>query len=448
MRRTLGGRAAAFWAKRDVRRRWRSLVLLGVLIGLTAGFALSAWAGARRTDTALERLRQQTNAADAVVFPSQVGVAHPHWNRLANRPEVRTLAVWDLLFGSYDGQRGAVIFGAKDGTYLGEVEKPVVVQGRMFNPHSDDEVVVDENSVGQVPPVGGTFTYQFYGRNQSDEDTDPPRGPKITMHVVGVVREVPEFLVVSDGQVFVSPGFLARYGTRIQTAENADVVLRHGAADIGALRHDVDTLLVPGTPVLDSHATSRRVNTTLAVETTALLLLGAAILLGGGILVAQVLVRSATTIGDDSLALRSLGMSRNQLGLATALSHVVSVLVAVPILFGVALLLSIRFPVGLGRRIDPDVGYHVDWSVVGPGLAAIAVATLFVCFLIGRGPSGERVSRRRPATATAAFRRWAPVAIGLGATLAFEPGRGRRRVPVVPAWRRQLPWPEWSPACA
>ena len=317
-----GARAAAFWARRDVRRRWRSLVLLGVLIGLTAGFALSAWAGARRTDTALERLRQQTNAADAVVFPSQVGVAHPHWERLADRPEVRTLAVWDLLFGSYDGQPGAIIFGSKDGTYLGKVEKPVVVQGRMFNPHSSDEVVVDENSVGQVPPVGGTFTYQFYGRNQSEQDTEPPQGPKVTMHVVGVVRETPEFLFVSDGQVFVPPGFLARYGTRIQTAENADVVLRHGAADIGALRHDVDTFLVPGTPVLDSHATSRRVNTTLAVETTALLLLAAAILLGGGILVAQVLGRSATTIADDSLALRALGMSRNHLGLATGLSHV------------------------------------------------------------------------------------------------------------------------------
>ena len=154
----------------------------------------------------------QTNAADAVVFPSQVGKAHPDWARLAARPEVSTLAVWDLLFGNYNGQPGAVIFGSKDGTYLGKVDKPVVVQGRMFNPRSPDEVVVDENSVGQAPPVGGTFTYRFYARNQSDEDTAPPKGPKVTMHVVGVVREVPEFLFVSDGQVLVSPGFLAKYG--------------------------------------------------------------------------------------------------------------------------------------------------------------------------------------------------------------------------------------------
>ncbi len=408
-------------------------MLLGVLIGLTAGFALSAWAGARRTDTALERLRQQTNASDAVVFPSQVGIAHPNWTRLAARPEVRTLAVWDLLFGNYDDQFGAVIFGSKDGTYLDNVEKPVVVQGRMFNPRSSDEVVVDEHAASQLPPVGGTFTYRFYGRNQSEQDTEPPLGPKVTMHVVGIVRDAPEFLFVSDGQVLVSPGFLARYGGRIQTAENANVVLRHGAADIGTLRHDVDKYLVPGTPVLDTHATSRRVNTTLAVETTALLLLAAAILLGGGILVAQVLGRSATTISDDSLALRSLGMSRNDLGLATALSHTVAVLVAAPVGFGVALVLSSRFPVGLGRQIDPDVGYHVDWTVVGPGLVAVLLVTLLACFLVGRGPTGERLRRRGRANATGTFRRWAPVAVGLGAAMAFEPGRGRRRVPVVPA---------------
>ena len=112
---------AAFWARRDVRRRWRSLVLTGVLVGLTAGFSLSAWAGARRTGTALERLRVRTNAADAVAFPSQVGATHPKWARLAVRPEVKSVAVWDLLFGNYDAQPGALIFGAADGSYLGKV---------------------------------------------------------------------------------------------------------------------------------------------------------------------------------------------------------------------------------------------------------------------------------------------------------------------------------------
>ena len=424
--------AAAFWARRDVRRRLRALVLLGVLIGVTAGFALSAWAGARRTDTALERLRVQTNAADAIAFPSQVGVGYPNWNRLRVRPEVKTVAVWDLLFGIYDGHEPAVIFGSADGTYLGTVEKPIVVQGRMFNPHSPNEVVVDENNGNQVPPVGGTFTYRFYARDQPDE-TGPPHGPTVTMHVVGVVKEVPEFVFVSDGQVLVSPGFMAHYGPQIAVAENADIVLRHGEADMGKLRHDVNKYIAPGSPVLDAHATARRVNTTLDVEATALLLLAAAILLGGGVLVAQVLGRSASTIADDAGALRALGMSRDHLGLATGLSHLVPAVVAVPVAFVVALLVSPHFPVGLGRRIDPDVGYHVDWTIIGPGMAVLVVLVLVASVLIGRGPRDERLRRLGSNKSNGSVRRWAPVAIGLGTTMAFEPGRGRRRIPVVPA---------------
>jgi FtsX-like permease family len=427
-----GARAAAFWASTDVRRRWKSLVVLGILIGLTTGFALSAWAGARRTDSALERLRVQTNAADAIAFPSQVGVSHPHWGRLRARPEVKTVAVWDLLFGVYNSHEPSLMFGSFDGTYLGKVDRPVVVKGRMFNPHSPNEVVVDENAVNQVPAVGGTFTYRFYNSKQVDE-TGAPHGPTVRMHVVGVVKELPQFVFVSEGQVLVSPGFMARYGSQISASENADIVLRHGETDMGKLRHDVNALIARGSPVLDAHTTARRVTTTLDVETTALLLLAAAILLGGGILVTQVLGRSASIIADDARTLRALGMSRDHLGLATGLSHLIPALVAAPVAFGVALLASPHFPVGLGRRVDPDVGYHVDWTLVGPGLTVLVVLVLVASVLIGRGPRDGRFRHVGPARSIGAVRRWAPVAVGLGTTMAFETGQGRRRIPVVPA---------------
>ena len=118
---------------------------------------------------------------------------------------------------------------------------------------------------------------------------------------------------------------------------------------MGKLRHDVTTLIARGSPVLDAHATSRRVNTTLDVETTALLLLAAAILLGGGILVAQVLGRSASAIADDARTSRALGMSRGHLGLATGLSHLIPAVVAAPVAFGVALPSLVSF----SRRARP-----------------------------------------------------------------------------------------------
>ena len=427
-----GGRqAAAFWARSDLRRRWRSLIILGLLVGLTAGFALSALAGARRTDTALTRLRQQTHASDAVVFPSQVGVNLPDWARLAARPEVAKLAVWDLLFGDVNHQPGAVLFGSVGGTYLGSIDRPVVVKGRMFNPKSSDEVVVDEHAASQAPPIGGTFTYQPYAANQTDF-SDPPRGPAVTLRVVGIVRTVPEFLFASDGQVLVSPGFDARYRSRMAVAQNADVVLRHGEADVAALRRDVNSV-APGAPVLDVLATSRRVDTTLAVERTSLVLLALAVLLGGGILVALLLGRSAALIGDDSLPLRAFGMTRNQLGLAAGLPHLLSAAVAGLTTFGVALLASEHFPVGLGRRVDPDVGYHVDWTVVAPGVVLTVLAVVGAAALIGRSSHQERLAAGAGARPRRRLRRRAPIGIGLGTTMAFEPGHGRSRVPVVPA---------------
>jgi predicted lysophospholipase L1 biosynthesis ABC-type transport system permease subunit len=231
----------------------------------------------------------------------------------------------------------------------------------------------------------------------------------------------------------VSPGFVAKYGSQITVAENADIILRHGEADMGKLRHDVNAYIARGTPVLDTYATSRRVTTTLDVESTALLLLAGAILIGGGILVAQVLGRSASTIADDAASLRGLGMSRRDLGLATGMSHLIPALVAAPVTFVVALLASPRFPVGLARQVDPDVGYHVDWTVIGPGVVLVIVLVLAASVLIGRSGRLNQRRRRGRAKSSSAVRRWTPLAIGLGATMAFESGRGRRRIPVFPA---------------
>ena len=68
------------------------MVALGLVAGVTGGLALAALAGARSSGTALERLREQTNASDAILFTSQVGAFHPDWTALEG-PDVQALAV-------------------------------------------------------------------------------------------------------------------------------------------------------------------------------------------------------------------------------------------------------------------------------------------------------------------------------------------------------------------
>jgi hypothetical protein len=133
-----GVTAPALWARADVRSRWRALVALGLLAGLTAGVALAALAGARRTDTALDRLRHETRAADAVVFASQVEVLHADWSKLEARPEVHDVAPWGLIFCEFNHQPGEVIFAPMDQRWGRVVNRSVVTKGRMWDPKSVD----------------------------------------------------------------------------------------------------------------------------------------------------------------------------------------------------------------------------------------------------------------------------------------------------------------------
>jgi hypothetical protein len=53
----------------ELRLRWRALTGLALLLGLIGGVALTAAAGARRTETAFPRLLQWANAAQVDVLP-------------------------------------------------------------------------------------------------------------------------------------------------------------------------------------------------------------------------------------------------------------------------------------------------------------------------------------------------------------------------------------------
>jgi hypothetical protein len=52
----------------DLRTRWRALLGLALLLGLVGGVALTATAGARRTDTAYTRLLARANAPQVTVI--------------------------------------------------------------------------------------------------------------------------------------------------------------------------------------------------------------------------------------------------------------------------------------------------------------------------------------------------------------------------------------------
>ena len=93
--------------------------------------------------------------------------------------------------------------------------------------------------------------------------------------------------------------------------------------------------------------------------------------------------------------------------------------------------LSPRFPIGLMRRFELDLGIRADWLVLAltaTGLVAAVVGAAWVTAVV-RIRHGERVEY---STLALSFPRRLdlPPALLIGSWLATDPGRGRRAVPV------------------
>jgi len=429
-----GASAGRLWSQGDLRARVVSLVVLGVLTGLTIGIGTAAFDGARRTDTALDRLRARTNASDAVVFATQIEVITPDWSELEKRPEVGQLVRWGLAFGNLGDNPAGVLFVPMDGVWLDSVDRPIVVAGRMFDPQAPDEVIVSDDvpawDDGTAVEVGDTFP--FTAMTQDDVFGERASGPELQLRVVGIVHTPLSY--VFTGGAFVSPGFVAEYGETALVAENAVVQLRGAEGDIRALRRNASTDVGEGVPVLDFQVTGRRVTATTDVEGAMLRLLAAIVLLAGVAFVGQALARSAATIGNDASTLRALGMTRRELVVSALRPHLLTASIGVVVTVLNAVVASRWFPVGLASTVDSSRGIRVNIALVTAAATLTAlVTTSLVAFGSWRAtrPSTARAPRVGIWLAHLPIAR--PVALHVGGRMAIE-GSGR-------AARKGSAWP-------
>jgi len=410
------------WSRTDLRARWRSLAVLGVLAGLTAGLALAALDGAQRTGSALSRLERRNQATDAVVFASQGSLDVPNWEKLSHRPEVSRIARWTLVFGLVDGV-DSVLIAPSDQVFMNELDRPVVVAGRMFDRSAPNEVVVtdDQPPDGVAPTkVGDIVHLDAYAT--FDPVTGPTPGPPFDLTVVGVIHTSLSYEFT--GGLYLSPAFLEKNAAEVMHAENAMVDLRNGQADIAALRRDASTDVFPGVPVLDFHVTARRITATTEVERAMLALLSLVIALAGLAFVGQAMARSASSIGADAPTLRALGMTRRQLTSAAIWPHVLTATVAAAVTALTAIIASRWFPVGLAGRVDADRGIRVNVVLVVGAVALVVLLILAEVAIAGWLAAGAdgRIAVTRPSW-LARLGLVRPLTFGIGARMALESGR-------------------------
>jgi ABC-type lipoprotein release transport system permease subunit len=445
-------KAVLLWLRLDGRRRWRSLAVLSVLVGLSGALVVAVTAGARRDGSAMERLRAVSLPATAMVLPNTPGF---DWDAIKALPEVT--AVGEFPVGASFGIDGinpsAIGFpNASPDAYV-NIERGAVLAGRRIDNSAVDEVVVNQPFVDKYGlSVGDTLTARMFTLQQlrahaDDENPPDPRsaeGPTQTLHIVGVLRVPWVFAFGGDdgAGVITSYAFFRKYEHNLLAPGpfnyiNALVRLRHGESDLPLFQKDLARVTGRNDiEFADLGQGTKRVTNATSFERDSLLLFALCAAIAAILIVGQAIVRFTSSAVADLDVLRALGLTQREALLASIGGPVLAAAVAaVGCLVG-AYLASPLFPIGVGAKIEPDPGRHADWAVLALGalaLLAIVTAIAWVTAVNALRRHGSTGSYRRSTVANWTRRLGLPVPATLGTRLALEPGRGRTAVPVRPA---------------
>jgi hypothetical protein len=438
------------WLRSELRRRWRSLLVLALLVALATATVLAAVAGARRGQSAFDRLWARTLPATATVLPNQPGF---DWAKVRALPEVSALSKFPVTFGfALDCCPGASTgFPPADSEITRTLERPVIWAGRLFNPRRVDEVVVTPKFVASYGKgVGDTLTLHLPSPQQVnaeyDGSTGPPRGPIIVARIVGVGRTPWGIDADSPGQsggVLASPALFTHYranimGTNGQTYINALVRLKGGAAAIPAFRADLARVTARSdidvwNNLANFGEPTRKVT---GYEAACLLAFALAALAATVFLIGQSVARYVSATVADLQVLRAVGMTPRQAVAAASAAPFLAAAAGATAGFAGAVLASRWMPIGLASIVESHPGLDVDWLVLGTGWAiapllvlAGSAAAAAAALTAGR----QQGIPRRSAVAVAAAGAGLPLPVVVGARFALEPGRGRSAVPVRPA---------------
>ncbi|HLW16973.1 MAG TPA: FtsX-like permease family protein, partial [Actinomycetota bacterium] len=426
----------------ELRARWRGWLGLALLLAAFAGLTFATAAGARRTDTAYQRLLKISHPFDQFLL----GVGpHPVSLFPLNKPmtleQVRSLPeVADLLTEYFfDGPNGTPGGIASPDTRMDRSFNTArIVAGRL--PESATEVAVPVAVVSTLHArVGGTITVRLV-----DQSTATPKIVPTEFTVTGIIAVPGEFPPYSDlgpPRVHFSAAFYEKYQS-FGAFPYTFVRLKRGPADMPAFLRSLGAIS-HGFPVIGyrQEDLARNVERSFHLQAVALELFALFLAIVAALVLGQTLGRQAMAEGVDYPALRALGMTRRELfGLGVIRASILSV-AGIALAIPIAIALSPIAPTGLARAADPNPGVHFDLVALGGG-AILALVVLMLLVLIpcvraarlaerdevfGRAESGaERTSRSVEALTRAGAS--APAVVGM--RLALEPGRGRTAVPV------------------
>ncbi len=465
----IGMLARAAW-----RRHWRASLFLALVAGLAAGVVGASFQAAARASTSLERFTIGSRVYDEVaqgcppevskadidagkVDPATV-CANPttteRFRRVVDhvkgveRTAVASLFVVALLDPSVSNHWGrlTLLFAVRSKDAL-PAGRPVIVDGRLYDPAASDEVVVSEDAAKATGlHVGDVVRMAGWHRASLDAGIDgtvKPQTPAFSSRVVGVVRALDDVQAaqtgdLSDGipgdfNVYAGPAWTAAHGGDLAGYGSSVLVrLRDGPSSARAFESEMNK--APGgwfnqaSPASDVDPTSvRRV---IDLERRALLAFAFIAIVAGAVFVGLTGVRQLRRESTETPRLVEMGMARRDLRVVNVIRALSIAIPATLVAVVTIVALSPLGPLGLARRLEFDLALRLDPAVL---VSTVAAVVIFFALVGAATPIDAARRPRRHATASRlepALRNAGPVAV-VGATVAR--GRSSRAVIAVTA---------------
>jgi len=418
-------------------RHWLGIAVVGLVAALAGAGVIALVAGARRTDTAYERLRVETNAPDGrvSVLEPDAEAADEAVTRARILPEIGESTVARFRVGRRTDTQdwiSTISLPALDAAS----SRPQIVRGRSFRIGNPDEAVISQSTAAAIGlDLGDRLPIDYYSDQQFFSVLDnyfiEPAGESVNLRIVGVTRDPDD--AAGGRTVLVGPRLLVGSDT---TAGFPGILVRLAP---GVTRADAERALagIEGLSAADvvwADATAQALDSTRNAIVTGLLVAAAVIALAGLIAVAQAAARQVDQSATERDALVALGLPRRARIAASTAPGALAALVAVVGGSAGAIALSSRFPTGRIAEFEPHPGVAVNVAIIGIGAAVLGVVVMSA-FAV----AAWRVERRttqagagaRPAWFAPRANRWAfgPTAL-MGARFALERGPDARAVPV------------------
>jgi hypothetical protein len=443
--------AAGFLVRGHVRRHGRAAVLFAVVVGLACGAVVAAVAGARRTQTSLDRFAAHSRLPDLAFFGPLSLIEKAERLPMVAASARSTYVPLSFVDVPENERERLVPFVSLDGEHLRNIERPYIVDGRLPHPNHPYEIAVSEKVADRRNAApGAVLRAQTFLADDLDDFT--PSGPTVRLRVTGVVRQLADLTRTADDQgdfvsgeemVYLTPAFW-RAHTRVlpQFGEQAALLVRlRDPRAAGAFQRAV-VAANGGTLPGDSETAGfyspndqlASVGRAIDVETVALYAFAMLIGLAVVVAVGQAVGRRAGAAAADYPQLTAIGLTSRQMVAAAAIRDGTLGLVAALVAVALAAGLSPLTPIGFARRAEPDPGLAPNLLVLAAGaatvviiLAAASAAATHLTIRAGR----RQVGRDRPSTIAGAMARsGASAPAVIGTRFALEPGRGPTSVPV------------------